>query len=63
MFRGRLAYANKLKSQSGGGQNKIFILSAKHGLVGLNDELKPYNMCLADFSNSRKEKWADKVLK
>ena len=62
MFRGRLAYANKLKSQSGG-QNKIFILSAKHGLVGLNDELKPYDMCLADFSNKRKEKWADKVLK
>lgn len=56
LFRLSLAYAKKLKP------DKIFILSAKHGLVNLNDEIAPYNETLNDKTASDIKIWADKVV-
>ena len=56
LFRLSLDYAKKLKP------DKIFILSAKHGLVNLNDEIAPYNETLNDKSTSDIKVWAKKVV-
>ena len=56
LFRLSLAYAKKLKP------NKIFILSAKHGLVNLNDKIAPYNETLNNKSASDIKVWAEKVV-
>ena len=56
LFRFSLAYAKKLKP------DKIFILSAKHGLVNLNDEIAPYNETLNDKTASDIKIWAEKVI-
>ena len=56
LFRLALAYAKKLKP------DKIFILSAKHGLVNLNDEIAPYNETLNDKLTSDIKVWAEKVV-
>ena len=56
LFRLSLAYAKKLKPDN------IFILSAKHGLVNLNDEIASYNETLNDKSVSDKKVWAEKVV-
>jgi len=56
LFRFSLAYAKKLKP------DKIFILSAKHRLLNLNDEIAPYNETLNDKSTSDIKVWAEKVV-
>jgi|AntAceMinimDraft_9_1070365.scaffolds.fasta_scaffold12303_3 hypothetical protein len=56
LFRLSLIYAKKLKP------DKIFILSAKHGLVNLNDEIATYNETLNDKSASDVKVWAEKVV-
>lgn len=43
--------------------DKIFILSAKHGLLGLGDEIEPYNKTLGDMEKGERRQWASKVLK
>jgi len=40
----------------------IFILSAKHGLVGLEDTLEPYNHTLNTITRSSLRNWAFNVL-
>ncbi|SFI86960.1 hypothetical protein SAMN04487775_107134 [Treponema bryantii] len=50
-----LAYAKSLNP------NEIFILSALHHLVKLNDILDPYNVCLKDFTATDKKEWASVV--
>ena len=40
--------------------DKVFILSAKHGLLGLGDEIEPYDKKLND---RERRQWASKVLK
>jgi len=40
LFRLNLKYALSLRP------DKIFILSAKYGLIGLNDEIEPYDITL-----------------
>ena len=57
LFKKNLEYAKSLNS------NKIFILSAKHGLLRLNKEIKPYNLTLNKMSSGEIKKWADSVLK
>lgn len=56
LFRFSLAYAKTLKP------DKIFILSAKHRLLNLNDEIAPYNETLNDKSTSDVKVWAEKVV-
>ena len=42
--------------------DKIFILSAKYGLLPLDKEIDPYNLTLNDMSSREREKWAATVL-
>jgi len=56
LFRFSLAYAKKLKP------DKIFILSAKYGLLNLNDEIATYNETLNNKSVSDIKIWAEKVV-
>ncbi len=55
LFRLNLAFAYSLKP------NKIFILSAKHGLVGLEQKLEPYEQTLNKMSEYEVKKWAKGV--
>ncbi|MDF1572034.1 MAG: hypothetical protein P1P82_10490 [Bacteroidales bacterium] len=52
LFRKNLKYA---ESHS---PNHIFILSAKHGLVKLDDEIEPYDNTLNKMNASEKKEWA-----
>lgn len=41
--------------------DKTFILSAKYGLVGLNDIIEPYNLTFKNFKEAEKKRWSFKV--
>lgn len=56
LFQGALRYAKSLKP------DRIFILSAKHGLLGLDTEIGPYDMTLNDMSQAQVRSWAGRVL-
>lgn len=56
LFKLNLAYAYKLTL------DKIFILSAKYGLLKLETTIKPYEMTLNSMSISAVKKWAEIVL-
>jgi hypothetical protein len=57
MFQKTLEYGKTLKP------DKMFILSAKHHLVNLNQELAPYDLTLKDFNKDEKERWGEEVYK
>ena len=40
----------------------IYILSAKHHVLELDDVIEPYNLTLNDFSVEEREEWSDKVI-
>jgi len=40
----------------------IYILSAKYGLLHLDDEVAPYNVTLNDMTASQRRAWANQVL-
>jgi len=42
--------------------NKIYILSAKYGLLELNKEIEPYNETLNNKNKQEKREWAKNVL-
>ena len=56
LFKLNLAYAQILRP------SKIFILSAKYGLLKLEKHIKPYNKTLNKMSAESVEKWAEGVL-
>ncbi|MGO8705133.1 MAG: DUF6884 domain-containing protein [Candidatus Brocadiia bacterium] len=56
LFKLSLAYAQSLSP------NASFILSAKHGLIGLEAEIEPYEQTLLAMTASQRRAWADKVL-
>ncbi len=56
LFRKNLQYAFKLAP------DHIFILSAKYGLVGLDDEIEPYDLTLNTMSALEVKQWAQRVL-
>jgi len=56
LFKFNLAFAESLKPEA------IYILSAKHGLVKLDQRLVPYNETLNTKKVSEIETWAEKVL-
>ena len=51
LFKLDLQYARKLKP------DVIFILSAKYGLVALDDEIEPYNVTLNKMSVNERKAW------
>ena len=57
LFKKNLRYALKLAP------DQIFILSAKYGLVGLDDEIEPYNLTLNTMSSSKIKQWASGILR
>jgi hypothetical protein len=56
LFRLNLRYAQRLSP------SQIFILSAKHGLVQLDDEIEPYDITLNRMTARERKAWASKVL-
>jgi hypothetical protein len=56
LFRFNLGYAHSLNPDA------IYILSAKYGLVSLEQEIDTYNLTLNDMSEIKKKDWAQKVL-
>jgi cytoplasmic iron level regulating protein YaaA (DUF328/UPF0246 family) len=42
--------------------SRIFILSAEHGLLELNDEIEPYEKTLNTMRKAERQQWATKVL-
>lgn len=57
LFKKNLQYAKSI------GPDKIFILSAKHGLLGLDEEIKPYEKTLNTMNSREIKDWAKLVLK
>lgn len=55
LFKINLAFSHSLKP------TKIFILSAKYGLVDLEQELEPYEQTLNTMSAPEIKNWAEKV--
>ena len=58
LFNKRLAYAKKIVPE-----DKIFILSAKYGLLKLTDPVEPYDCYMGDQSAEYKFRWTQMVLK
>jgi hypothetical protein len=56
LFRYNLDYARSLAP------DQIFILSAKYGLLGLEEEIEPYNTTLNNMKVQQRREWAQKVL-
>lgn len=56
LFKLNLKYAEKLTP------DHIFILSAKYGLVTLDQEIEPYDQTLNMMSSSEVKKWANQIL-
>ena len=56
LFKLNMKYALSLKP------DKIFILSAKYGLLDLEQEIEPYNLALNNLKEEEIRLWAEKVL-
>jgi hypothetical protein len=56
LFKLNLQYAKKLKPDA------IFILSAKHGLLALDDEIAPYDVTLNNMRVGERKTWANKII-
>ncbi|VVB74023.1 Uncharacterised protein [uncultured archaeon] len=56
LFRLGLKYAESLRP------DRIFVLSAEHGLVDLEKEIEPYNKTLNAMSSDDVRAWAERVL-
>ena len=52
-----LKYAQKLTP------SKIFVLSAKYGLVDIDEKIEPYNLTLNSIPYKERKEWAEKVLR
>jgi cytoplasmic iron level regulating protein YaaA (DUF328/UPF0246 family) len=57
LFKKNLQYATRL------GPDKVFVLSAKYGLVGLDDEIEPYDLTLNTMSAGEIKHWAAAVIR
>ena len=55
LFKLNLSYAQSLNPDN------IFILSAEHGLLNLDDEISPYNKTLNKMSKDEIKQWSIKV--
>lgn len=57
LFKKSLQYAKSLQP------HKIYILSAKHGVLELNDIISPYEMTLNAMTEKERKMWAYRVVK
>jgi len=57
LFKLSLTFAKRLAP------DHIFILSAKYGLVRLDDMIEPYDTTLNDMTKQDRKQWADSVLR
>ena len=57
-FQKSIEYAIKITDYS-----NIYVLSAKHGLLGLEQEIDPYDKSIYEMSVQEKKAWADTVIK
>jgi len=57
LFKKNLQYAFKLKP------DRIFVLSAKYGLVSLDEEIEPYDLTLNTMSSKEVKGWSEGVLR
>lgn len=58
LFRYSLQYAKTITSP-----DKIFILSAKYGVLRLHDIIAPYELCLNDMNEKQCKKWAENCIR
>lgn len=58
LFKKSLAYAKKITEST-----NIYVLSAKYGLLRLDEEIVPYELTLNTMSKKERKEWAEKVLK
>ena len=56
LFKLNLQYARQLNPDD------IYILSAKYGLVALDDEIEPYDVTLNTMGVTERKAWANKVI-
>ena len=56
LFKLNLKYAEKLEP------DKIFVLSAKYGLLPLDQEIEPYEQTLNNMRSNEVKEWANRVL-
>ena len=56
LFKKNLSYAQRLEPDA------IFILSAKYGLIDLDQEIEPYDLTLNEMTADQIKMWADRVL-
>ena len=56
LFKLNLKYANKLSPDG------IYILSAKYGLLNLDQEINPYEQTLNNMCANEVKQWADRVI-
>ncbi|MBM3234223.1 hypothetical protein FJZ19_03960 [Candidatus Pacearchaeota archaeon] len=56
LFRLNLKYAKSLNA------DRIFVISAKHGLLELEKEIEPYNETLNRMKIEERKAWSEKVL-
>ena len=56
LFKLNLKYAEMLKPDA------IYVLSAKHGLLSLEDEIDPYEVTLNNMKSADIKVWAEKVM-
>lgn len=56
LFKLSLKYARSIKP------DKIFILSAKYGLIDLSKEIEPYELTLRKMSAEKVKSWSEKVI-
>lgn len=56
LFTKSLNYAKSMQPDA------IYILSAKHHLLKLQDQVKPYNLSLNDLNREERRKWSKKLI-
>ncbi len=56
LFRKSLEYARQLSPE------KVFVLSAKYGLITLDDNIEPYDITLNSMPTTKRRQWATKVI-
>lgn len=57
LFKKSLSYAEQLYESA-----TVYILSAKYGLLELDQQIEPYELTLNTMNKQQRREWADKVL-
>lgn len=63
LYSASLNFKNILNKVEADSPDYIFIVSAKHGLVELDQELEPYDFTINDLNEKEKKEWAKQITK